>query len=79
MPLNVKAPIMAPPTSAAGFLLAIGLTSERRSLMDVKTFADWTLHSRLLRVPAIRGYAKPADMRSRYRQVRKALRRERAA
>ena len=53
MPQNVKAPIMAPLTSSASFVLAIGLTSTRRSLMDLRTFADWTLRPRLLGVPGV--------------------------
>jgi CzcA family heavy metal efflux pump len=53
MPQGVKAPIMAPLTSAASFVLAIGLTSDKRSQMDLRTFADWTLRPRLLGVPGV--------------------------
>ena len=53
MPMGVKAPVMAPLTSAASFVLAIALTSADRSLMDLRTFADWTLRPRLLGVPGV--------------------------
>jgi CzcA family heavy metal efflux pump len=53
MPQSVKAPVMAPQTSAASFVLAIALTSDKRSLMDLRTFADWTLRPRLLGVPGV--------------------------
>jgi CzcA family heavy metal efflux pump len=66
IPQNVKAPVMAPLTSAASFVLAIGLTSEKRSLMDLRTFADWTLRPRLLGVP---GVAKVAVFGGDVRQL----------
>ena len=53
IPQGVKAPIMAPLTSSASFVLAIGLTSNKRSQMDLRTFADWTLRPRLLGVPGV--------------------------
>src|ERR1700722_2185188 len=53
MPQSVKAPVMAPLTSAASSVLAIALTSDKRSLMDLRTFADWTLRPRLLGVPGV--------------------------
>ncbi len=53
LPQGVHAPAMVPPTSAASLVLVIGLTSGARSLMDLRTFADWTLRPRLLGVPGI--------------------------
>ena len=53
LPQGVKEPVMAPLTSAASMVLAIGLTSDTRSLMDLRTFADWTLRPRLLGVPGV--------------------------
>ena len=51
-------------------MLVLGLTSETRSLMDLRTLADWTLRLRLLAVP---GVAKVAvfggDVRSIQVQV----------
>lgn len=53
MPQGVLPPAMAPLTGATSMVLAIGLTSDRRSLMDLRTFADWTLRPRLLAVPGV--------------------------
>jgi CzcA family heavy metal efflux pump len=53
LPQSVKAPVMAPLTSSASLALAVGLTSDKRSLMDLRTFADWTLRPRLLGVPGV--------------------------
>lgn len=53
LPQGVREPVMAPLTSAASMVLAIGLTSDKRSLMDIRTFADWTLRPRLLGVPGV--------------------------
>jgi CzcA family heavy metal efflux pump len=53
MPQGAKAPVMAPLTSGASLVLAVGLTSDKRSQMDLRTFADWTLRPRLLGVPGV--------------------------
>jgi CzcA family heavy metal efflux pump len=53
LPQGVHEPVMAPLTSAASMVLAIGLTSDTRSLMEIRTFADWTLRPRLLGVPGV--------------------------
>jgi len=53
MPQGVKAPAMAPLTGATSMILIIGLTSDQRSLMELRTFADWTLRPRLLAVPGV--------------------------
>jgi CzcA family heavy metal efflux pump len=53
MPQGVLPPAMAPLTGATSVVLIIGLTSDQRSLMDVRTFADWTLRPRLLGVPGV--------------------------
>ena len=66
MPQGVRPPTMAPLTSAASMILAIGLTSEKRSLMDLRTFADWTVRPRLLGVP---GVAKVAIFGGDVRQL----------
>ncbi|MDQ6736780.1 MAG: efflux RND transporter permease subunit [Gemmatimonadota bacterium] len=50
---TVKTPVMTPLTSSTGTVLVIGLTSRTRSLMDERTFADWTLKPRLLAVPGV--------------------------
>jgi len=53
MPQGVMPPAMAPLTGATSMVLVIGLTSNQRSLMDLRTFADWTLRPRLLSVPGV--------------------------
>ncbi len=53
LPRGVQAPAMSPLTSSTSIVMAIGLTSERQSLMDLRTLADWTLKPRLLAVPGV--------------------------
>jgi CzcA family heavy metal efflux pump len=53
LPSNVPAPTMTPLTSSSSTVLVLGLTSEKRSLMDLRTLADWTLRLRLLAVPGV--------------------------
>jgi len=53
LPQGVMPPAMAPLTGATSMVLIIGLTSDQRSLMDVRTFADWTLRPRLLGVKGV--------------------------
>jgi CzcA family heavy metal efflux pump len=53
LPEGVAPPTMAPLTSATSTTLIIGLTSEQRSAMELRTFADWTLQPRLLGVPGV--------------------------
>jgi CzcA family heavy metal efflux pump len=44
---------MTPLTSSTSTVLAVGLTSVTRSLMDLRTIADWTVRLRLLAVPGV--------------------------
>lgn len=53
LPQGVQAPAMTPLTSSTSTVLVIGLTSAQRSLMDLRTAADWTLKPRLLAVPGV--------------------------
>ncbi len=46
-------PELAPLTSSTSTVMAIGLTSDSRSLMDLRTAADWTVRLRLLAVPGV--------------------------
>jgi CzcA family heavy metal efflux pump len=48
LPAGVRPPTMTPLTSPTSTVLVIGLTSETRSLMDLRTVADWTVRPRLL-------------------------------
>jgi CzcA family heavy metal efflux pump len=71
LPQGVKAPELTPLTSSTSTVLVIGLTSERRSLMDLRDAAQWTVRPRVLAVP---GVAKAAvfggDERSLQVQLR---------
>ncbi len=53
LPQGVKAPEMTPLTSSTSVVLIAGLTSEKRSPMDLRTLADWTIKPRLLAVPGV--------------------------
>ncbi len=53
MPKGVSPPTMAPLTSSTSVMLNIGLTSDQRSAMELRTFADWTVRPRLLGVPGV--------------------------
>src|SRR5690348_6410701 len=53
LPQGVAAPAMTPLTSSTSTVLIVGLTSDRLSLMDLRTLADWTVRRRLLSVPGV--------------------------
>ena len=53
LPQGVAPPIMTPLTSSTSRMLVIGLTSRTRSLMEVRTAAEWTVRLRLLAVPGV--------------------------
>ncbi len=53
LPSGAGAPVMTPLTSSTGDLMTIGLTSDRLSLVELRTLADWTIKTRLLAVPGI--------------------------
>ncbi len=53
LPQGIHPPAMTPMTSSTSVVQGIGLTSESRSLMDLRTVADWTLRPRLLAVPGV--------------------------
>ncbi|MEO7317512.1 MAG: efflux RND transporter permease subunit, partial [Chthoniobacteraceae bacterium] len=55
LPDGVRAPTMSPLTSSTMDLLKIGMLSEKMSLRDMRTFADWTLKPRMLAVPGVAG------------------------
>jgi Cu/Ag efflux pump CusA len=52
-PQGVAAPKMTPLTSSTSTVLEIGLTSDQKSLMELRTVADWIVRPRLLAVPGI--------------------------
>ncbi|MBI5756368.1 MAG: efflux RND transporter permease subunit, partial [Nitrospirae bacterium] len=53
MPQGIQAPAMTPLTSSTSVVLVIGLTSESRSLMEIRTTADWIVKQRLLSIPGV--------------------------
>jgi CzcA family heavy metal efflux pump len=53
MPQGVKAPTLAPLVGATSLTLVAGLTSEKRTPMELRTFADWIMRPRLLSVPGV--------------------------
>lgn len=53
LPKSVRAPQIAPLTTSTSVVLVIGLTSDTRTLMDIRTVADWTVKQRLLSVPGV--------------------------
>ena len=53
MPPGVQPPVMAPLTSSTGTVLQVGMTSKTRTLMELRTMADWTIRQRLLAVPGV--------------------------
>jgi CzcA family heavy metal efflux pump len=53
LPLGVNAPKMEPLTSSTMDLLKFGLTSEKISPMELRTFADWTVRPKLLAVSGV--------------------------
>lgn len=53
LPPSVKQPQMAPLMPAIGDVLKIGLLSDKTSLMELRTLADWDIKNRLLAVPGV--------------------------
>jgi CzcA family heavy metal efflux pump len=53
LPANVKQPAIVPLASSSATILTIGITSNERSLMELREIADWTMVPRLLSVSGI--------------------------
>src|SRR5579884_3415908 len=53
LPKGVLAPVLSPPTSSAGTVMTVALTSTDRSPMAVRTAADWLVRRRLLAVAGV--------------------------
>jgi CzcA family heavy metal efflux pump len=66
LPAGVRAPAMTPLTSSTSTVLVAGITSRHRSLLDLRTMADWLVKPRLLAVP---GVAKVAIFGGDVRQL----------
>jgi CzcA family heavy metal efflux pump len=76
LPQGMPPPVMTPLTSSTSDILVIGLTSEKRSLMELRTLADWTIKQRLLSVP---GVAKVAIFGGQVKQFQVQVRPEKLA
>jgi CzcA family heavy metal efflux pump len=57
LPKGVQTPVLSPPTSTAGAVMTVALTSRSHSLMTVQAAADWTVRPRLLAVPGVANVA----------------------
>jgi CzcA family heavy metal efflux pump len=66
LPRSVPPPVISPLTSSSSTVLVVGITSKTRSLMEQRTFVDWTLRPRLLAAP---GVAKVAVFGGEVRQL----------
>ena len=48
MPESVSAPVLGPQSSILGEVLIVSLTSDKASLQDLRTYADWVIRPQLL-------------------------------
>jgi CzcA family heavy metal efflux pump len=55
LPSGVAPPLMTPLTTTTSWVMHVGLTSDKQSLMALRTIADWTVKPRLL---SVRGVAE---------------------
>jgi len=55
LPTGVQPPLMTPLTSSTTWVMEVGLTSDKQSLMTLRTIADWTVKPRLLAVAGVAG------------------------
>ena len=53
LPPGIETPIPVPLSSSSATVLTIGLSSESKSLMNLRSLVDWTIVPRLLAVPGV--------------------------
>jgi CzcA family heavy metal efflux pump len=53
LPQGVHNPAMAPLVGATSLTLIVGLTSDRQTPMELRTFAEWVMRPKLLGVPGV--------------------------
>jgi CzcA family heavy metal efflux pump len=76
LPAGVQAPAMSALTSSISTALVAAMTSKTRSMMDLRTLADWTVKPRLLAVP---GVAKVSVFGGDVKEIQIQLHRDRLA
>lgn len=55
LPTGVQPPLMTPLTSSTAWVMEVDFTSDKQSLMDLRTVADWTIKPHILAVPGVAG------------------------
>jgi CzcA family heavy metal efflux pump len=57
LPAWASPPVMLPPLSATSRMMKIGISSKKRSVIDLSMITYWTIRQRLLRVPGVANVA----------------------
>jgi CzcA family heavy metal efflux pump len=57
LPTWAAPPVMLPPLSATSRMMKIGISSQKRSVIDLSMITYWTIRQRLLRVPGVANIA----------------------
>ncbi len=53
LPAGVQPPVLVPLSSSSATVMTLGMVSEDKNLMQLRSFADWTLVPRLMAVPGV--------------------------
>ena len=53
LPSGIGTPVAVPLSSSSATVLTIGLSSDNKSLMELRSLVDWTLAPRLLAIPGV--------------------------
>ena len=69
LPAGIDSPVLAPISSIMGEIMFIGLTSENRSAMELRTLADWTIRQRILATPGVSQVIPFGGERKQYQVV----------
>src|SRR5207248_10172722 len=55
LPTGVQPPLMTPLTSSTAWVMEVDFTSDKQSLIDLRTIADWTIKPDIVAVPGLAG------------------------